>query len=360
MKIVDGHEDIAWNGLALGRDVLRSAWETRRIEIETENPLRNGQCMLGLPEWLEGGVALVLGSLFATPARRAMGSWDREVYADAEEAHLRYAAQLDYYHRLADRSSQITVVGSWEDVERVLSSWEGDTPQVGILPSMEGADGIRRPSEVEWWYRRGVRIVGLAWAAGSRYAGGNSAPGPLTGEGRDLLAAMAEVGMILDLSHLSDESFWEAVDRYEGPVIATHANPRALVPGRRQLSDQMIRAIAERGGVIGVVLFNAFLKHGWHSSDGKEEVTLQHVVAAIDHICQVVGDAAHVGIGSDFDGGFGGESVPAGVETVADLPQIAISLREFGYTDLDIEAILGENWLHLFHTSLQSPNHPVT
>ncbi len=352
MKIVDGHEDIAWNALALGRDVRKSAWETRRVEAEGPNPKRNGRCMVGLPEWLEGGVAVVVGSVFLSPARRALGSWDRQTYADAEEAYQRANEQVDFYHRLADEEARVSLVLDREGLEGVLASWEGEAPQVGLVIAMEGADPIREPSEVEWWRQRGVRIVGLSWAAGSRYAGGNRDPGPLTDEGRELLKAMAEVGMALDLSHLAEEAFWEAMDRYEGPVVATHANPRALVPGPRQLSDRMIRAIAERDGVIGIVPFNAFLKPDWTRGDGKEAVTLQDVAAAVDHVCQVVGDAAHVGLGSDFDGGFGAESTPAEIETVADLRKIGTALLEMGFREEDVAAVMGENWLRVLREAL--------
>jgi len=352
MYIVDAHEDIAWNALVWGRDVLRSALETRRLEEGTEAPRRNGLCMLGLPEWLKGNIAVVFGSIFLSPAHRAQGSWDRQVYADEEEAYHHAIAQLDYYRRLAEQSDQVGLVGNQADLQGVLASWEGELPQVGIVPLMEGADPIRHPAEAEEWYQRGVRLVGLAWAAGSRYAGGNQEPGPLAREGRELMEVMAEVGMILDVSHLAEEAFWEAVDRYEGVVVATHANPRALVPGPRQLSDRMIRALAERGGVIGIVPFNSFLKPGWSLSDGKEALGLQDVAAAIDHVCQVVGDAAHVGLGSDFDGGFGAASAPAGMDTVADLAHIGPALGEMGYSDEDTAAILGGNWLRVLQAAL--------
>jgi membrane dipeptidase len=352
MRIVDAHEDIAWNGLTFGRDALRSAWETRRLEEGSQAPRVNGQCMVGLPEWLEGGVVLVVASLFAAPAHRALGEWDRQVYADAEEAHQRILAQLDHIRCLAERSERIELVGSRADLEGVLASWEGEVPRVGLLPLMEGADAIRRPAEVEDWYRRGVRLVSLSWAARSRYAGGNGEPGPLTDAGRDLLAAMANVGMILDLSHLAEAAFWEAVERYEGRLAVTHANPRALVPGERQLSDPMIRAVAARDGVIGIVPFNRFLRSAWTPSDGKAAVSLHDVAAAIDHVCQVVGDAAHVGLGSDFDGGFGAESTPDGIETVADLRWLAGPLAERGYGEAEVAAVMGENWLRLFRAAL--------
>ncbi len=350
MLIVDAHEDVAWNALALGRDVCRSALETRRLEVSTDVPQRNGLCMVGLPEWLAGRVAVVFGTLFAAPARR--GSPEADTYATAEEAHALGQAQLDFYHRLAEESHQVTLIGDCGQLDAVLGSWEDETPQVGIIPLMEGADPIREPVEAEAWFERGVRLVGPSWAAGTRYAGGNSAPGRLTDAGRELLEVMADLGLILDVSHLAEESFFEAMDRFEGRVVATHANPRARVPGPRQLSDEMIRRLVERDGIIGVVPFNRFLRPGWARGDAKDAVTVVDVVAAIDHVCQVVGDAAHVGLGSDFDGGFGAESAPAEMDTVADLACIGPALGELGYGDQDIAAVMGGNWLRLLRAAL--------
>ena len=350
MLIVDAHEDIASGVLSLGRDVRRSALETRRREDGTAVPQREGLCMLGLPEWLSGGVAIVFGTIFASPTRPTASG--PQTYTTAAEAHVLGQAQLDYYHRLADECEQVALIGDRAALDRVLASWEGDAPQVGIVPLMEGADPIREPAEAEMWFERGLRMVGLSWMTGSRYAGGDSAPGRLTDAGRELLAVMADLGLILDVSHLAEESFFEAVDRFEGQIIASHANPRARVPGPRQLSDEMIHCLVERDGIIGIVLFNKFLRPGWKTGDCKDAVSLTDVVAAVDHVCQVVGDAAHVGLGSDFDGGFGAESAPAGLDTVADLARIGPALSEAGYSEEEVSAVLGGNWLRLLRVAL--------
>ncbi|MBN1812672.1 MAG: membrane dipeptidase [Anaerolineae bacterium] len=350
MIIVDGHEDIAWNALVLRRDVRLSASEVRRLERDSDVPARDGVRMLGLPEWLAGGVAVVFGTIFAEPAKKAHPK--PHTYATAEEAHELAQAQLDYYHRLADECEQIALIGSRTDLDGVLASQEGEKPQVGIVPLMEGADPIREPAEVEMWFERGLRLVGLSWVTGSCYAGGDASPGPLTDEGRELLEVMAEVGMILDVSHLAEEAFAEAVARFEGRVVASHANPRARVPGRRQLSDDMIRRLAKRDGVIGIVLYNTFLRPGWSKGDPREAVTVADVAAAVDHVCQVVGDVTHVGLGSDFDGGFGAESAPLGMDTVADLECVVPALGEMGYGDEAIAAVMGGNWLRLLREAL--------
>lgn len=350
MPIVDAHEDIAWNVLGAGRDVRRSALETRRLEQGTDIPQQLGLCMLGLPEWLAGGVAIVCGTIFAFPTRP--GTTNLQAYSTADKAHAFGQTQLDFYHRLADEEEQVTLVGTRAALDVVLSTWESENPQVGIVPLMEGADPMREPAEAEMWFERGVRLVALTWAAGSRYAGGNNAPGPLTDAGRELLTVLADLGMILDVSHMADESFFEAVDRFEGRTVASHSNPRARVPGPRHLSDEMIRRLAERDGVIGIMPINNFLRPGWTTRDGKAAVTIADAAAAIDHVCQVVGDAAHVGLGSDFDGGFGAERAPAEIDTVADLRRIGPALGEMGYGDEDIAAILSDNWLRLLRAAL--------
>ncbi len=350
MIVVDAHEDIAWNALTLGRDVCRSALDTRRLEHGTDASKRYGLCMVGLPEWLDGNVALVFGTIFVMPAHRGLP--EPHTYANPEQAHRLGQAQLDFYHRLADECEQVGLVGGRGDLEAVLASWESETPRVGIVPLMEGADPIREPAEAEMWFERGVRVVGLSWQAGSRYAGGNAAPGRLTDDGRALLDIMADLGLALDVSHLAEESFFEALDRFEGWVIASHSNPRARVPGPRQLSDEMIRRLAERDGVIGVVFYNPFLRPGWSRGVPRDKVTINDVAAAVDHVCQVVGDAAHVGLGSDLDGCYGAEDAPTGVDTAADLARLGPALAELGYGDDDVAAVLGGNWLRVLRAIL--------
>jgi membrane dipeptidase len=159
---------------------------------------------------------------------------------------------------------------------------------------------------------------------------------------------MSSFGFGLDISHMDARAALQAIDRYPGVILASHANAASLLRGldtNRHLPDAVIRGLIERDGVIGVVPYNEFLLAGWKPSDGRHPVTLQHVAAQIDYICQMAGDARHVGIGSDFDGGFGVQSTPADVDTIADLHRLAPLLTEKGYLDSDIADILGGNWL---------------
>jgi membrane dipeptidase len=357
--LVDAHSDIAWNALTFGRDVTQSALVTRQREQGTPIPARNhGQALVGWPEWLLGRVAVVLASLFVPPARRVEGNWETLCYQDAEQADRLLRRQVDFYRQLAgDHEDKFRLVRNQEDLRSVLIGWEGESlrsRRVGLVLMMEGAEAVRHPDELDDWHSWGVRIVAPAWAA-TRYAGGTGEPGPFTRRGRMLLEAMHCLGMMLDLTHLDDAAVMEALERYPGILLASHSNPRALADSlypNRHLTDEAIRLLAERGGVMGIVPYNRFLKKGWDFADGRVGITLDTVVAHVDYVCQLVGDAEHVGLGSDFDGGFGLESIPLGLDTVADLRLIGGALLAHGYSPEEIEAVLGGNWLRLLRHGL--------
>ncbi|HZD11292.1 MAG TPA: membrane dipeptidase [Candidatus Binatia bacterium] len=347
MFIVDAHLDLAYGALRFDRDLLRPLEETRRREARRgSHP--EGIITVNIPALLEGGVGLVFATLFAMPesANKTLTSNRRLVYSDAHQAHQVAGEQLDYYWRLADEVEQLRIVTDRQMLEEVLASHEDENAEnlLGFVPLMEGADPVRDPRELEEWYERGVRIIGPAWHD-TRYAHGAGGSEGFTKEGFLLMEVMADLGFILDITHLSDKGSFEAFERYEGQVIASHSNARALVPHHRHISDELIRRLAERDGVTGVVLFNRFLKAGYTRSDPKESVTLQQVAAHIDHICQLLGDAKHVGIGSDMDGGFGLRETPAELNSSADLPLLGDVLAERGYSEEDIAAIMGLNWI---------------
>jgi membrane dipeptidase len=381
MLIVDAHEDLAWNMITYGRDYTRPASESRLLEAGGETPARNGDTLLGWPDYQQGQVAVIFATLFAAPAHRRENSQETQVYASAEEAHRLYQAQLDQYHRLADEHpDHFRLVETLGDLEAVLTAWqnsperpassEGDEPDrrrdegeasdephgapVGLVMLMEGAEGVRSPAELEEWYARGLRLIGPAWA-GTRFCGGTREPGPLTEEGYALLEGMAEFGFILDLSHMDEKAALQALDSYPGAIVASHANALALLKGstsNRHLSDRVLRGLLDRNGMTGIVAYNRFLQAGWKRGDRRDLVNLQQVAAQIDYVCQMAGDARHVGLGSDFDGGFGWQSVPAEINTIADLQKLVPLLEEMGYAQADIGQILGENWIARLRAAL--------
>lgn len=358
MIVVDGHADLAYNILTFGRDYTRAASETRRLEQGGDAPRHNGETLLGWPDWVRGRVAVVFATLFASPERKRRGPWDTQSYTDAAQAHQICSRQLDLYHRLTEqRPDRFRLLTSRNGLAAHLTEWRraDSEPPLGLVVLMEGADGVRAPDEVEQWHRRGVRILGPAWS-GTRYAGGTGEPGPLTAQGRALLESMADLDMILDLSHLAEEAAREALASYRGVVIASHSNPRRLMTtGQnpdRHLSDEVLRGLADRGGVVGIVPYNRFLQAGWRPGDGRRSVPLRRVADHIDYVSQLVGKVANLGLGTDFDGGFGLGEVPDGLDTVADLRLIGEVLQDRGYRPEEVEAVLGGNWLDLLSRSL--------
>lgn len=354
--LIDGHEDLAYNMLTFGRDYTRPVAQTRRLESGGPTPERTGETLLGWPEYQRGRIALVFATLFAAPMRARLGDWDTQVYNNRQQAHQIYRQQIDAYERLVERQAdKFTLLHDRAGLEEHLQRWQAAPPDeppdlpVGLILLMENAEGVRTPLELPEWWQRGVRILGPAWT-GTRFCGGTREPGPLTKEGFELLAAMAEQGFVLDVSHMDEAAVLQALDAYPGVIIASHSNTRALLPGtesNRHLTDRMVSGLLERGAVIGVVPANGFLKPDWKASGGREAVSLDLAAAQIDHICQMAGNARHAAIGSDFDGGFGLRSVPAEIDSVADLQKLAPLLHERGYQEADVQAIFSGNWLRV-------------
>jgi membrane dipeptidase len=220
-----------------------------------------------------------------------------------------------------------------------------------MILSMEGADPVLSPRQVEEWYQGGLRIIGPAHYGPSPYARGHNEVGGLFEQGPALLKEMERVGMILDVTHLSDQCFWEAVDIYHGPLLASHHNCRALVDDPRQLTDDQIKKLIERGGVIGAAFDTWMLYPGWIRGQHTPEqtgVNIEKVVDHIDHVCQLAGNSKHAAIGTDLDGGFGREQSPHDLDTIADLQRLPNMLRKRGYSPEDIEGIMYKNWVRFF------------
>jgi membrane dipeptidase len=353
--IIDAHEDLACAMLGMGRNYLRSVAETRELENATPHfTMANGQTLIGWPEYQKGQVAVVFGTLFASPKKWQRHDWDTQTFSTPDEAHVLNIKQIEVYQRLNDEHPEafhlVTDQGELKNILEpwisTLASYPDVTHPVGVVILMEGADGVRSEADLEEFWKLGVRIIGPVWA-GNRFCGGTREPGPLTGEGKKLLKSMAKIGFTLDISHMSQVPVLEALDLYEGQVIASHANANALLknmPFERHLTDEAIHRLVERDGVMGIIPFNAFLDWEWKSGNPRESVRLEQLIRHIDHICQIAGDARHVAIGSDFDGGFGWPDVPYEIDTIADLQKLENPLLEKGYNDENVTAILAGNW----------------
>jgi membrane dipeptidase len=352
--LIDAHQDLSYNMLTFGRDYRLSAGETRAREAGTEVPLRNGHTLLGWPEYQHGRVAIIFATLFVMPQRYASGGWETQAFRDLSQAAKLLRTQFDLYHRLTDEHpDQFRLVRSKKDLDHTLAEWEMPPAEnepaahpVGLVLSMESAEGIRSAEELEEFWDMGLRLVGPVWA-GSRFCGGTLKPGGFTAEGYELLERMAALGYGLDIAHMNDISAQQALDIFPGTIIASHANARALLHGadnERHLTDKVIQRLIERDGVMGVIPFNGFLNTAWRPGDDPNIITLETLANHIDHICQIAGDALHVGIGTDFDGGFGYGAVPAEINTIADMQLLVPVLANRGYTAEDIAAIFSGNW----------------
>jgi len=354
MLIFDAHLDLAWNALDWNRDLRLTAHEIRKREIDegmTEHKAR-GKGTVTFPELRRGKVAVFIATLLARLFRpNLMPAIQR--YSVMEGAYACAHGQMAYYDALVqqgylrwitDAHSLDTHVKAWEETD-------GEGQPLGFILSMEGADPVLNACDVEAWYAKGLRVIGPAHYGVSPYAHGTGTEGGLFEPGKPLLEEMSRVGMILDVTHLSDQCFHEALDIYQGPVLASHHNCRALVPDQRQLADEHIKRLIERGAVIGSAFDTWMLYPGWVRGKHLPEETgtgMEKVIDHIDHVCQLAGNAKHAAIGTDLDGGFGREQSPHDLDTIADLQRIPDMLRKRGYSEADVEGIMVGNWLRFF------------
>ncbi len=358
MLIIDAHLDLAWNALQWGRDLRRSVATLRRQEAGQPGPGR-GQNTVALPELQQGRVALC----FATLLARSTGDPDPLLdYASPAQAYGAAHGQLAYYRAL-EQQGHLRLITSAVELDTHMAAWQrwedsGDAdngqppPPLGVIISFESADPILEPVQLAAWWQAGVRLIGPAHYGPGRYAGGTGTDLGLPRPGIHLLREMQRLGFILDVTHLADPAFWEALEHYHGPLLASHNNCRALAPHQRQLSDEQLRAIFARGGVVGVALDNWMIVPGWVKDvAGNPPATLAHVVDHIDHLCQLAGSSQHAAIGSDLDGGFGREQSPDDLDTIADLQCFPALLAARGYTAADIANIMHGNWLRLLKSN---------
>jgi membrane dipeptidase len=352
MLIVDAHLDLSWNAVQWSRDLQQSVY-TLRTQESALTGVGRGQGTVAFPEMRKGRVALC----FATLLARCTGRLEQHVdYASTAQTYAQAQGQLAYYHALAEQGliHLITNVDELDQHMTAWQAWEADEqtvqPPLGFMISMESADAIPEPGQLSLWQQAGVRLIGPAHYGPGRYVGGTATELGFKPAGLALLQEMERLGIMLDLTHLSDQAFWQALEHFGGNVLASHNNSRALVPNQRQFDDEQLRAIIARDGVIGAAFDTWMVRPGWvRGARDNEPVMIAHVVDHIDHVCQLAGDSRHAALGCDLDGGFGREQSPADLDTIADLQQVATILAARGYSAADVAAIMHGNWLSLLH-----------
>jgi membrane dipeptidase len=354
MLIIDAHLDLSWNAVQWNRDLLLAAHTIRTLETGIAGKGR-GLGTVALPDMRRGRVALSVATILARSTGRPVPHVDFHSTAQSQGVAR---GQLAYYRAL-EKQGHASVIGDRAALDSHWAAWEAweQTPEgtapppLGFVISMEGADPILAPDELEEWCQLGLRLIGITHYGPGRYAGGTGTELGLTDIGGALLAEMERLGVVLDLTHCSDQAFWQAVERFSGPVIASHNNCRTLVKHQRQFDDDQLRAIIERDGVIGAALDTWMVVPGWVASErpnpANPPATLNDVVNHIDHVCQLAGNSHHAAIGSDLDGGFGLEQSPSDLDTIADLQSISGLLVQRGYAEADIAAIMHGNWLRV-------------
>ncbi|GIW81556.1 MAG: peptidase [Gemmatales bacterium] len=358
MLVFDAHLDLAWNALDWNRDLTQPVSRIRETEQGMEGKPR-GRNTVSFPELRRGHVGIFIATLMARLFRPDQMPMVQR-YSTMEAAYAAVHGQMAYYRIYAERGV-LRWITDWPGLKDHVDAWEedGSNQPLGYILSMEGADPVLTPEQVQEWYDAGLRIIGPAHYGVSPYAHGTGTEGGLFERGPDLLREMERVGMILDVTHLSDQCFDEALEIYGGPVLASHHNCRALVPDQRQLSDDQIKRLIARKAVIGAAFDAWMLVPDWKRGETTPEQTgvcLEHVVDHIDHVCQLAGNADHAAIGTDLDGGFGTEQCPADLDTIADVQKIPEILRRRGYSESDIKKIMYQNWLNFFEHAWNRKN----
>jgi membrane dipeptidase len=359
MLIFDAHLDLAWNALDWNRDLLKPVADIRRQELAEKQAdfTARGRNTVSFPELRRGQVGIFIATLLARLFRPGLMP-PIQRYNSMDAAYACGHGQLSYYKAL-EQAGHLRWIKDAVALKEHVASWKSDSSKapLGFILSMEGADPILSPDQVQEWYDVGLRIVGPAHYGVSPYAHGTGTLGGLFPPGKPLLQEMERVGMILDITHLSDQCFDEALDIYGGPMLASHHNCRALVPDQRQLTDEQIKKLVARGSVIGSALDAWMLYPNWVRGETTPEtaaVTLETYVDHIDHVCQLAGNAKHAAIGTDLDGGFGTEQSPYDLDTIADLQRIPDILSRRGYSEFDIAGIMHGNWIRFFETAWSS------
>ena len=347
MLIFDAHLDLSMNAVEWNRDLTQPLEEVRLREQGLTDKLDRGLGVCTLPEMRRGEIGLCIATQigrYVEPGNPLPG------WKSPEIAWSMTQGQLAWYRAMEEAGEMVQIIDR-QGLQRHVDLWQNDPAPdapIGYILSLEGADSILSPAHLERAYAYGLRALGPAHYGAGRYSPGTGGEGGLTPLGRDLVKQMQELGIVLDVTHLTDEAFWDALELYDGPVWASHNNCRALVPHQRQFSDEQLQALIDRDAVIGAV-FDAWMMHpGWvrgATTPVETGLKIERIVDHIDHICQLAGNARHCGIGSDLDGGYGREQTPADLESIADLQRLTTILAERGYSHDDIAAIMHGNWI---------------
>ncbi|MGL4631847.1 MAG: dipeptidase [Leadbetterella sp.] len=365
MFTIDAHLDLATNAMSLNRDLKKSAHQIRDFEIQLgmNDTQDRGKGTVALPDLRRGNIGLVLATMIArhSPKGEQIRNLKLNGWHSPEQAYGFAMAQLGWY-RVMEKQGEMVQITTKAALDKHLQLWNdttvsNDAKPIGYILSLEGADSIVDLDFLDMYYQEGLRAIGPAHFGPGRYSPGTHSDGTgLTDLGKQLLPKMESLSMALDATHLTDTAFFEAMDIFNGVVWASHQNCRAIVPGERQFSDEQLKLIIQKGGVIGGPL-DAWMLYPDYKLTGNEDskelgINLEKLVDHWDHICQMAGNSLHIGFGTDLDGLFGLEQSPYDLDTIADISKYQDILQRRGYTDTDIQNIFHANWLRVFNKVL--------
>ena len=347
MLLFDAHLDLSMNALEWNRDLRSSISEINSREYRMTDKLDRGNATVSLEELRKGNIGIVVATQIA---RYVDKSSELPGWNSPEQAWAQTQGQLAYYKAL-ESLGELSPIRNSTELQNHINYWNGskdDKKCIGYILSLEGADSILSIEYLDIAYNYGLRALGPAHYGPGRYAQGTNATGGLGPHGKDLLVKMESLGIILDATHLCDDSFWEAMEIFNGSIWASHQNSRSLVNHNRQFTDEQFREIIRRGAVIGLPLDAWMMVPNWVrgvSNPKDMKVDLNVMIDHLVHICSLAGNVDHVGIGTDLDGGFGTEQSPSDISTIADLQKIPELLLKRGFSDPDITKICHQNWI---------------
>jgi membrane dipeptidase len=348
MFTIDAHLDLSMNALEWNRDLRQPVHEIRMREKGLNDKPDRGKGTVSLPHLRKGDIGLVVATQIARYIETGslLPGWH-----SPQQAWAQTQGQLAWYKAMEDEGEMVQIIDR-RSLNIHIEIWKDDSDNIqkpiGYILSLEGADSLVTISHLERAHAYGLRALGPAHYGPGRYANGTDASGKMNHNGIELLRKMEELNIILDATHLCDDAFWQAMDHFHGPVWASHNNCRSLVDHNRQFSDEMIKVLVDRQAVIGAPLDAWMMVPGWvrgESTPQKLNCNLEVMIDHMDHICQIAGNALHIGIGSDLDGAFGTEQCPYDLDTIADLQNIPALLQKRGYSDEDVRNIMHGNWL---------------
>ncbi len=347
MLLFDAHLDLSMNALEWNRDLRSSITEINSREEGMTDKLDRGKATVSLEELRKGNIGIVVATQIARYVENTsqLPGWN-----SPEQAWAQTQGQLAYYKAL-ESFGEISPIRNARELKTHLQYWNSSSEEkksIGYILSLEGADSIVSVEYLDIAYNYGLRALGPAHYGPGRYAQGTNATGGLGPNGKDLLVKMESLGIILDATHLCDDSFWEAMEIFNGSIWASHQNSRSLVNHNRQFTDEQFKEIIRRGAVVGLPLDTWMMVPNWirgESDPIKMKVDLNVMIDHLVHICSLAGNTNHVGIGTDLDGGFGTEQSPMDIKTIADLQKIPDLLLRRGFSHDDIAKICHQNWI---------------